>query len=97
MEHMKEKENKIAENNDVIHQPQFDDNDNHFVPRSPFVFQQQSQSIAADCPRRNIAPRKRLIEECSIVHYAMSCDEQVENDSKTGPHTEVIASVDRGK
>jgi hypothetical protein len=46
-----------------------------FVPPSPPVLQQQSQSIAADHPRRNIASHKRLIEEYNIVHYAMSCAE----------------------
>jgi hypothetical protein len=59
--------------------------------------QQQSHSIAANHPRRNIAPRKHLIEQCNIVHYAMTCAEQVENDVEPATYTEAIASVDREK
>jgi hypothetical protein len=90
LEHVEEKENDTAENNDVDHEPEFDDIDNGFVPLSPPVSQQQSHSIAANLPRRNIAPRKRLIEECNIVHYAMSCAE-------SATYIEVIASIDREK
>jgi hypothetical protein len=39
VEHIEEKENDTAEYNDVDHEPQFDDNDNHFVPSSPLVSQ----------------------------------------------------------
>jgi hypothetical protein len=88
VEHVEEKENNTAENNDIDHEPEFDDTDNHFVPPSPPVSQQQSRSIAAT--RRTIAPRKRLIEECNIVHYAMSCAEQVENDAEPATYTKVI-------
>jgi hypothetical protein len=37
VEHVEEKENVTAENDDSDHKHQFDDNDNHFVPRSPPV------------------------------------------------------------
>jgi hypothetical protein len=97
VEHVEEKENDTAENDDAHHEPQFDDNDNHFVPPSPPVLRQQSYSIEADRPRRTIAPHKRLIEECNIVHYAMSCAEQVENDVEPATYTEAIASLDREK
>jgi hypothetical protein len=97
VEHIEERENDSAENNDVDHELEFDDTDNHFVPLSPPISQQQSHSIAANRPRRNIAPRKRLIKECNIVHYAMSCAEQVENDVEPATYTEAIASVDRKK
>jgi hypothetical protein len=90
VEHVEEKENDIAENNDVDHEPEFDDTDNYFVPPSPPVSQQQSHSIAANRPRRNIAPRKCLIEECNIVHYAMICAEHVENDAEPATYTEAI-------
>jgi hypothetical protein len=35
VEHIEEKENVTAENDDADHKHQFDDNDNHFVPCSP--------------------------------------------------------------
>jgi hypothetical protein len=57
--------------------------------------QQQIHCIAADHPRRNIAPRKSLIEECNIFYYAMSCAEQVENHSEPATYIEAVASVDR--
>jgi hypothetical protein len=97
VEHVEENENNTAENNDVDHEPEFDDTDNHFVPPSPPVSQQHNHSIAADRPRRTIVPRKRLIEECNIVYYAMICAEQVENDAEPATYTEAIASVDREK
>jgi hypothetical protein len=97
VEHVEEKENDTAENNDVDHEPEFDDTNNHFIPPSPPVSQQQSHSIAANHPRTNIVPRKHLMEECNIVHYAMSCVEQMENDTEPATYTEDIASVDREK
>jgi hypothetical protein len=39
VEHVEEKENEIAENDDVDHEPQFDNNDNQFVRPSPPVLQ----------------------------------------------------------
>jgi hypothetical protein len=75
VDHVEKKESETAENDDVVHEHQFDNNDNPFVPPSLPILQQQSQSIAADHPRRNIASHKRLIEEYNIVHYAMSCAE----------------------
>jgi hypothetical protein len=73
VEHIEEKENETAKNDDVYHETQFDDIDNHFVPPSSPVLQQQSHSIAGDRPRRTIAPHKRLLKKCNIVYYAMSC------------------------
>jgi hypothetical protein len=35
--HIEEKENDTAENDDVDHEPEFDDTNNHFVPPSPPV------------------------------------------------------------
>jgi hypothetical protein len=95
--HVEEKENDTAENDDVDHEPEFDDTDNHFVPPSPPVSQKQSHSIAANRPRRNIAPHKRFIEECNIVHYAISCAEHVENDAEPATYTKAIVSVDCDK
>jgi hypothetical protein len=87
VEHAKENENVVPETN----------NDNVYVPPSPPIVQQPSQSIAANRPKRNIAPPNRLIEECDIVHYALSCAEQVEHDAEPATYTEAIASVDKEK
>jgi hypothetical protein len=97
VEHVEEKENDTAKNDDVDHEHQFDDNDNHFVPPSLPVSQQQSHSFAADRPRRTIAPCKRLIEECNIIHYAMSCAEQVENEVEPATYSEAVTSSDLKK
>jgi hypothetical protein len=40
VEHIGEKENDTAENNDVDHEPEFQDTNNHFVPPSPPVSRQ---------------------------------------------------------
>jgi hypothetical protein len=37
VEHVEEKENEIAENDGVVYEPYFDDNDSSFVPPSPHV------------------------------------------------------------
>jgi hypothetical protein len=87
VEHAKENENVVPETNN-------DDND---VPPSPPIVQRQGRSIAADRPKRNIAPPTRLIQECDIVDYALSCAEQVEHDIEPATYTEAIASVDKEK
>ena len=51
------------------------ENDNTVVQHSPPVLQQTNSSIAADRPRRNKGSRPRLIEECNLVHHALSCAE----------------------
>jgi hypothetical protein len=85
VEHVEEKENEVAEN------------DNTVVQHSPPVLQQTNSSIAADRPRRNKGPRPRLIEECNLVHHALSCAEQVEHDTEPATYTEAVASADRVK
>ena len=69
--------------------------DEEIVQTSPPVLQQPS--IAADRPRRNIVPPNRLIEECDVVYFALSCAEQVEHEAEPATYTEAIASVDRDK
>ncbi|KAK1691961.1 hypothetical protein QYE76_008658 [Lolium multiflorum] len=81
VEHVKEKENDVAEN------------DNTVVHYSPPVLQQTNSSIAAD-RRRNKGPRPSLIEECILVHHALSSAEQVEHDTEPATYTEAVASVD---
>ncbi|KAK1632904.1 hypothetical protein QYE76_007219 [Lolium multiflorum] len=67
------------------------------VQHSPPVLQQTNSSIAADRPRRNKGPRPRLIEECNLVHHALSCAEQVEHDTEPATYAEAVASVDHVK
>jgi hypothetical protein len=69
------KENKVAKN------------DNIDVQRLAHILQQTNNSIDADRPRQNKGPRPRLIQECNIIHYALSCVEQVENDSEPATYT----------
>ena len=87
VEHAKENEIVVPETN----------NDDVDVPPSPPTVQQQARSIATGRPKRNIAPRNCLIEECDIIHYALSCAEQVEQDVEPATYTEAIASVDKDK
>jgi hypothetical protein len=87
VEYAKENKNVVpGTNNDYI----------YFPPSLPIV-QQSSRSIAADRPKRNIAPPNHLIEEYDIVRYALSCAEQVEHDVEPATYTEAIASVDKEK
>uniref|UniRef100_A0ACD5Y480 Uncharacterized protein n=1 Tax=Avena sativa TaxID=4498 RepID=A0ACD5Y480_AVESA len=88
---------KTVDNNAVVDDTHEENIDDDVVQHSPTVLQQPQESIAADRPRRNIVPPRRLIEECNLVHYAFSCAEQVENDSEPATYNEAIASVDREK
>uniref|UniRef100_A0ACD5TP50 Uncharacterized protein n=1 Tax=Avena sativa TaxID=4498 RepID=A0ACD5TP50_AVESA len=88
---------KTVDNNAVVDDTHEENIDDDVVQHSPTVLQQPQESIAADRPRRNIVPPRRLIEECNLVHYALSCAEQVENDSEPATYNEAIASVDREK
>uniref|UniRef100_A0ACD5WKD8 Uncharacterized protein n=1 Tax=Avena sativa TaxID=4498 RepID=A0ACD5WKD8_AVESA len=88
---------KTVDNNAVVDDTHEENIDDVVVQHSPTVLQQPQESIAADRPRRNIVPPRRLIEECNLVHYALSCAEQVENDSEPATYNEAIASVDREK
>ncbi|KAK1686989.1 hypothetical protein QYE76_047837 [Lolium multiflorum] len=85
VEHVEEKENDVAEIDNIV------------VQHSPPILQQTNSSIAADRPRCNKGPRPRLIEECNLVHHALSCAEQVEHDTEPATYTEAVASVDRVK
>ncbi|KAK1644155.1 hypothetical protein QYE76_061960 [Lolium multiflorum] len=85
VEHVEEKENDVAENDNIV------------VQHSPPVLQQTNSSVAADRPGRNKGPRPRLIEECNLVHHALSCVEQVEHDTEPATYAEAVASVDRMK
>jgi transposase InsO family protein len=87
VEHAKENENVVPETN----------NDDVYVPSSSPIVQQPSWPIVADRPKRNITPPNHLIEECDIVHYALSCAEQVEHDDEPTTYTKAIASVDKEK
>jgi hypothetical protein len=65
VEHANKNKNVVPETN----------NDNVYVPPSPPIVQQPSWSVVVGRPKRNIAPPNRLIEECDILHYALSCAE----------------------
>ncbi|KAK1631846.1 hypothetical protein QYE76_006161 [Lolium multiflorum] len=59
--------------------------------------EQTNSSTAADRPRRNKGSHPRLIEECNLVHHALSCAEHVEHDTEPATYVEAVASVDRVK
>uniref|UniRef100_A0ACD5UZL7 Uncharacterized protein n=1 Tax=Avena sativa TaxID=4498 RepID=A0ACD5UZL7_AVESA len=88
---------KTVDNDAIVEDTHEENIDDIVVQHSPTVLQQPHESIAADRPRRNCGPRPCLIEECNLVHYPLSCAEQVENDSKPATYNEAIASVDREK
>ncbi|KAK1693822.1 hypothetical protein QYE76_010519 [Lolium multiflorum] len=85
VEHVEEKEIDAVENENTV------------VQHSPPVLQQTNSSIATDRPRRNKGPRPCLIEECNLIHHALSCDEQMEHDTEPATYAEAVAFVDRVK
>ena len=51
--------------------------------------------IAQRKSKRSCGPPKRLIEECNLSYYALSCAEQVENCHELATYTEVVRCGDR--
>jgi len=50
--------------------------------------------IAQRKSKRTAAPPKRLIEECNLSYYALSCGEQVENVHEPATYKEVVRCGD---
>ena len=44
-----------------------------------------------------VGPPNRLIEECNLTYYALSCAEQVENACEPATYSEAVDSVDKEK
>ena len=66
---------KTVDNDAVVDDTQDENIDDDNVQHSPIVLQQPYDSIDVDRPRHNKGPHPRLIEECNLVHYALSCAE----------------------
>lgn len=67
------------------------------VQHSPLVLQQDNQPIALRRAKRSCDPRSGLIEDCNLIHYALSCAEQVDNTHEPTTYIEAIVSGDREK
>ena len=93
VEHSVEKENVTVDNDGATtsddSDPDSAGSDDSNVQNSPPVLQPQ-QSIAACRNRRNCGPKPRLIEECNIVDYALSCAEQVDHGHEPSTYTEIV-------
>ncbi|CAD6340304.1 unnamed protein product [Miscanthus lutarioriparius] len=72
--------------NDVAEDDAHDD-----VQQTPPILQlEEDLPIAQRKSKRIIAPPKRLIEECNLSYYALSCAEQVENVHEPATYKEAI-------
>jgi hypothetical protein len=72
----------------------------HSPPVSQPVLQQEEDldvPITLRRSKRSCGPPSRLIEECNMIHYALSCVEQVEDGSEPATYIEAIDYVDREK
>ena len=94
---MDDQENEVV-GNDVP------DNVSDTVQQSPPVSQsvlQQEEDldvpIALRKSKRSCGPPNRLIQQCTLIHYALSCAEQVEDASEPARYIEAIDSVDKEK
>ncbi|RLM60992.1 retrotransposon protein, putative, Ty1-copia subclass [Panicum miliaceum] len=79
-----------------------DDHDNEVadddVQHSPPVLQLEEElPIAHRRSKRSCGPPARLIEECNLTSYTLSCAEQVENTHEPATYTEAISCDDREK
>jgi hypothetical protein len=80
-----DQENDIAD--DVAH----DD-----VQQTPPILQlEEDLPIAQRKSKRGCGPPKRLIEECNLSYYALSCAEQVENIHEPATYKEAVRCDDR--
>ena len=76
--------------NDVAEDDAHDD-----VQQTPPILQlEEDLPIAQRKSKRTIAPPKRLIEECNLSYYALSCAEQVENVHEPATYKEAIRCGD---
>ena len=53
--------------------------------------------IALCRSKRSCLPPNCLIEKCNLIHYALSCAEQVKDASEPATYIEAIDSVDKDK
>ena len=74
------------------------------VQHSPPVSQSDLQHeedvdlpIALRRSKRSCGPPNRLIEECNLTYYALSCAEQVEDACEPAIYSEAVDSVDKEK
>jgi len=73
-----------------------DDDAHDVVQQNPPVLQlEEDLPIAKRKSKRSCGPPKRLIEECNLSYYALSCAEQVENCHEPATYTEAVCCVDR--
>ena len=94
---MDDQENDIVGNDVPNNIP---DTIQHSPPDSQSVLQQKEDldvPIALRKSKRSCGPPNRLIEECNLTYYALSCAEQVEDASEPATYIEAIDSVDKDK
>ena len=73
-----------------------DDDAHDVVQQTPPVLQlEEDLPIAQRKSKRSCGPPIRLIEECNLSYYALSCAEQVENCHEPATYTEAVCCVDR--
>ena len=73
-----------------------DDDAHDVVQQTPPVLQlEEDLPIAKRKSKRSCGPPKRLIEECNLSYYALSCAEQVDNCHEPATYTEAFRCGDR--
>ena len=83
VELLDDQENEVVGNNvpDIVQ---------HSPPVSQPVLQQEEDldlPIALPRSKRSYGPPNHLIEECNLIHYPLSCAEQVEDSSEAATYT----------
>ena len=94
---MDDQENEIVGNNISNNVP---DTVQHSPLVSQSVLQQEEDldlPIALRRSKKSCGPPNRLIKECNLTYYVLSCAEQVEDASESATYTEAIDSVDKDK
>ena len=73
-----------------------DDDAHDVVQQTPPILQlEEDLPIAKRKSKRSCGPPKRLIEECNLSYYALSCAKQVENYHEPATYTEAVRCGDR--
>ena len=97
VELMDDQENEVVGNDVPDSVP---DTVQHSAPDSHSVLQQEEDldvPIALRMSKRSCGPPNRLIEECNLTYYALSCAEQVEDASELATYTKAVNFVDKDK
>jgi hypothetical protein len=96
----------VHDDTSVQVEPPVDDQENEVVDNEahddvrhlpPVLQLDENLPISTRKSKRGCGQPRHLIEECNMIYYALSCDEQVDSSYEPPTYSEAIACSDREK